>query len=75
MEPWALSLFVSAVHLALALTVSAHIVLTKPDVRAAIGWVGLVWLAPVVGSTLYAMFGINRIRREAGRMRRGRVIF
>ncbi len=62
-------------HLLLALTVSAHVVLTKPDVRAAIGWVGLVWLAPVVGSVLYTLFGINRIRREAGRMRRGRVVF
>jgi cardiolipin synthase len=72
MEPWALSLFVTVVHLVLALTVSAHVVLTKPDVRASIGWMGLVWLAPVVGSALYAMFGINRIRRQAGRMRRGR---
>jgi len=72
MEHWAISLFVSAVHVVLALTVSAHIVLTKPDVRAAIGWVGLVWLAPVVGSALYALFGINRIRRQAGLMRRGR---
>ncbi|HKB82534.1 MAG TPA: phospholipase D-like domain-containing protein, partial [Burkholderiales bacterium] len=72
MEPWAVSLFISAVHLVLAGSVSAHIVLTKPDVRAAIGWVGLVWLTPVVGSVLYALFGINRIRRQAGRMRRGR---
>ncbi len=72
MEPWALSLFVSAIHLVLATTVSAHIVLTKSDVRAAIGWVGLVWLAPVLGSVLYALFGINRLRRQAGRMRRGR---
>src|SRR5258705_4859643 len=71
-EPWAVSLFVSAVHLVLASTVSAHVVLTKPDVRAAIGWVGLVWLAPVVGSVLYALFGINRLRRRAGRIRRGR---
>jgi cardiolipin synthase len=72
MEPWALSLFVSVVHLILATTVSAHIVLTKPDVRAAIGWAGLVWLTPVVGSVLYALFGINRLRRQAGRIRRGR---
>ena len=72
MEHWAVSLFISSVHLVLALTVSAHIVLTKPDVRAAIGWVGLVWLAPVVGSALYALFGINRIRRQAGLLRRGR---
>ena len=72
MEPWAVSLFISAVHLILASTVSAHIVLTKPDVRAAIGWAGLVWLTPVVGSVLYALFGINRLRRDAGRIRRGR---
>lgn len=75
METLTYSIFFSALHLVLALTVSAHVVLTKPDVRAAIGWVGLVWLAPVVGSVLYTLFGINRIRREAGRMRRGRVVF
>jgi cardiolipin synthase A/B len=74
MQPWDISLF-SIFHVLLAGTVSTHIVLTKPDVRAAIGWAGLVWLAPVVGSALYALFGINRIRREAGRMRRGRVFF
>lgn len=50
--------------------VSAHIVLTKEDVRAAIGWAGLVWLAPMVGSALYIFFGINRINRQAGQMRR-----
>ena len=37
--------------------------------RAAIGWTGLVWLAPVVGSLLYLFFGVNRISRRAGRMR------
>lgn len=72
MEPWAVSLFVGAVHILLAVVVSAHIVLTKPDVRAAIGWTGLVWLAPVAGSAIYAVFGINRLRRQAGQMRRGR---
>ena len=60
-------------HVLLAIVVSAHIVLTKPDVRAAIGWVGLIWFVPVAGSLLYGLFGINRIRRQAGRMRRGRV--
>ena len=69
---WSLSVFISAVHILLALIVCAHIVLTKPDVRAAIGWVGLVILAPVIGSVLYALLGINRLRREAGRRRRGR---
>ena len=69
---WSLSVFISAVHILLAMIVGAHIVLTKPDVRAAIGWVGLVILAPVIGSVLYALLGINRLRREAGRRRRGR---
>jgi cardiolipin synthase len=75
MDFWSPNIFASALHLLLALFVSAHIVLTKPDVRAAIGWVGLVWFAPFVGSIFYAMFGINRIRRRAGLMRRGRAIF
>jgi cardiolipin synthase len=62
-----------AAHILLAVAVSGHIVLSKPDVRAAIGWVGLVWLTPVLGSVLYLFLGINRIRRRAGRIRRGRV--
>jgi cardiolipin synthase len=36
--------------------------------------VGLVWLTPVVGAALYALFGINRIRRQAGRMRLGKAL-
>ena len=63
-----------AAHVVLALLVSAHIVLHKDDVRAAIGWTGLVWLTPVVGSALYGLFGINRIRRQAGMLRRGRAL-
>jgi len=55
----------------IALGTSAHIVLFKSDVRAAIGWTGLVWLAPFIGAILYWTLGINRIRRRAGRMRRG----
>ena len=54
-----------------ALGTTAHIVLFKSDVRAAIGWAGLVWLAPFIGAILYWLLGINRIRRRAGRMRRG----
>jgi cardiolipin synthase len=68
-------LLVVAAHLLLALVVTAHIVQTKADVRSAIGWAGLVWLTPVVGAVLYALFGINRIRRQAGQMRRGRALW
>jgi cardiolipin synthase len=59
----------ASVHVVLAGGVSAHIILTKEDVRAAIGWTGLVWLTPVVGSLMYLFFGVNRISRRAGRMR------
>ncbi len=62
-------LLLAVLHFVLAVGVSAHIVLTKSEVRAAIGWAGLVWLAPVVGSLLYFFLGINLIRRTAGRMR------
>ncbi len=63
---------IALAHILLAIGVSGHIILTKDDVRSAIGWVGLVWLAPVMGSVLYMLLGVNRISRRAGAMR-GRV--
>jgi cardiolipin synthase A/B len=51
--------------LALSLAASAHAVLYKRDSRAAIAWVGFIWLAPLAGAALYVVFGVNRIRREA----------
>ncbi len=61
-----------AIILVLNLAASAHILVHKRDVRAAIGWVGVVWLVPVVGSLLYAMLGLNRIRRRASELQRAR---
>jgi cardiolipin synthase len=52
---------------AAALTV--HAVLSRKDSRTTIAWVGLIWLAPVVGGILYLLLGINRIRRKAIRAR------
>lgn len=52
----------------LQISVTGHILLHKEDVSSAIGWMGLVWLAPIVGSILYILFGINRIRRKASRL-------
>lgn len=67
------SYLIAVLHVVLAAAVSSHIVLTKTDVRSAIGWTGLVWLTPVIGSLLYFFLGINRIRRTADRMRHERV--
>ncbi|WP_245436612.1 phospholipase D-like domain-containing protein [Methylobacterium sp. V23] len=49
--------------------VSIHVLLRKREVGAAIGWIGLVWLAPLFGSSLYALFGVNRVTRRAQKLR------
>jgi len=61
-----------AVVFALNLTATGHVLVRKRDVRAAIGWVGLIWLVPLVGPVLYAMLGLNRIRRRAIDLQRER---
>lgn len=60
-------------YLVASLVASAHVVLRKRDPRAAIGWVGLIWLAPGLGALLYAVFGVNRIRRRAIALRHERL--
>jgi cardiolipin synthase len=57
-------------HLGLAIAVTIHVLLHKRDVPAAIGWMGLAWLSPVIGPFFYWMFGINRVRRRAYRISR-----
>lgn len=59
--PFAAGAFVAAI----SLIASAHVVVRKRDVRAAIGWVGLIWLVPFFGVVLYLAFGLNRIRMRA----------
>ena len=53
----------------LSIIASGHAVLYKRDSRAAVAWVGLIWLVPVLGAVLYALLGINRIRRQAADQR------
>lgn len=55
-------------------TVAAiHAAMTKDDVRAAIGWVGVIMLSPVIGALLYLVAGINRIRQSSAGQRRAEV--
>ncbi|WP_044890399.1 cardiolipin synthase [Myxococcus hansupus] len=56
---------VAALTVLISVLASAHAVLHKRDVRAAVAWVGLAWLVPVLGGVLYVLLGINRIRRRA----------
>lgn len=60
---------VGVLAFALSVATSAHVVLHKRDSRAAVGWVGLIWLAPIAGSLAYVLLGINRIRRRAALQR------
>jgi len=53
----------------LSVLASAHVLLYKRDSRAAIAWVGFVWLVPLVGAVLYFILGVNRIRRRAALLR------
>ena len=57
-----------ALWLAFNLWATAHAVLRKRDVRAALGWTGLIWALPFGGAALYALLGINRISRKAKRL-------
>ena len=66
---WGWPYIFTTIHVGAAIVASAHVVLYKRDVRAAIAWAGLIWLSPIVGSLLYAIFGINRIRRRASHLR------
>ena len=59
----------------LAIIASGHALLNKRDSRAAVGWVGLIWLVPLVGAVLYFIFGVNRIRRRALELRGDRERF
>jgi cardiolipin synthase len=69
-------------HLLLALSIvvgglaAAHAAMTKEDVRAATGWVGVILLSPLLGAFLYMVAGINRIRHTAlATRRRGKRTF
>lgn len=55
----------SALHLLLAAGVTGHILVHKRDPGSAVAWIGIAWLSPVLGSLLYVLLGVNRVRRRA----------
>jgi cardiolipin synthase len=59
-----------ALHLVVATGVTVHALLTKRDVAATVSWIGIAWLSPFVGSALYWLIGINRVKRRAYRLGR-----
>src|SRR5216684_1266431 len=63
---------VPLIHLVLAAGVTVHVLLTKREAGSSVAWIGLAWLAPILGSVLYLLLGINRVRRRALNLRRPR---
>ena len=69
-NPWP-AIVLGAIQVVVASATTCHIVLNKREVRAAIGWTGLVWLSPVAGVVAYWILGVNRIQRRALRKKLG----
>lgn len=61
--------------LALAVTASVHALLYKRDPRASLSWCLWIFLLPGFGALMYYLFGINRVQRQAARIRRRRPHF
>jgi len=57
---WPYCLFV--ISFACAAVAATHAAMNKMDVRAAIGWVGVILMSPLLGALIYLIAGINRIR-------------
>ncbi|MCO5144630.1 MAG: phospholipase D-like domain-containing protein [Aquamicrobium sp.] len=55
----------AVISVLMAVPAIVHVVMNKEEVRSAIGWVGVILLSPVIGALIYAIGGINRIRRAS----------
>lgn len=69
-DPLLIPYILSALDVVISLVASAHVILSKRDTRAAIAWIGIIWLSPLLGTVLYGLLGINRIRRKAQSLHR-----
>lgn len=65
--------FLDVLRWVIPVLVTGHALLNKRDTAACAGWIGVAWISPFIGGTLYLMFGINRVHRRAQRLmnRRG----
>lgn len=54
----------AAISLTTGTVAAVHAAMTKDEVRSAIGWVGIIVLSPILGAAIYAIAGVNRMRRS-----------
>ena len=55
-------------HLLPGITAAGHALLFKRDSKAALGWIAVCLLFPLLGPLLYFLLGINRIRTRARKL-------
>ena len=55
-------------HLLPGITAAGHALLFKRDPKAALGWIAVCLLFPLLGPLLYFLLGINRIRTRARKL-------
>ena len=60
-----------SLHLVIVVVAVTHALLYVRDSRAAFGWIALILVFPFAGALLYALFGVNRVRRKAQRISQG----
>lgn len=60
-----LSWVLPAIHTFIGLITAGHALLYKRDPRAALGWIAVCLMIPLIGPILYGLFGINRVRTRA----------
>lgn len=63
MEYWPHLLAIISITMATIAVI--HVTMTKDEVRSAIGWVGVIILSPIVGTLIYMIAGVNRMRRAS----------
>ena len=71
--PGPLLAWLVALALGLALVWSGHAIIYKRDPRSASLWFILIWILPAAGAVLYVLFGVNRVRRRATKLRRAMI--
>jgi cardiolipin synthase len=59
----------AAASLLAAVAASGHALLNKRRPQSAFGWIALCFTLPLLGAALYYLFGINRVRTRAKKLR------
>lgn len=65
---------VALISIIMSIAAATHAAMNKDDVRSAIAWVGVTIMSPIVGSILYFVVGINKIRHDHISVQRSRYI-